>query len=66
MVEYEQNRKEGFMKNCPFLNKACIKNLCMIWIEEPGDCAVPQILYSINLIKEDHLRVISRKFRDQE
>ena len=54
------------MKNCPFLNKACIKNLCMIWIEEPGDCAVPQILYSINLIKEDHLRVISRKFRDQE
>jgi hypothetical protein len=38
----------------------------MVWIRAETDCAIPQIVYSLNLIKEDHLRVISRKFKQEE
>ena len=66
MIECEQNRKEELMRKCPFLNRKCIEHECMVWIRAETDCAIPQIVYSLNLIKEDHLRVISRKFKQEE
>jgi hypothetical protein len=54
------------MQKCPFLDKACIGKLCQLWIEAENDCAIPQIVYALNFIKDDHLQVISRKFKEQK
>jgi hypothetical protein len=51
---------------CPFLNKSCLQSKCKLWIEAENDCAIPQIVYSLNLMKADYLSEIRQKSRDKK
>jgi hypothetical protein len=51
------------MAQCPFLKEECIKKNCQLWLEAQNDCAIPQVVYTLNIIKEDHISELTRHIK---